>query len=201
MTYERHYLAGWTDYTGVTLEDITQHPRDWEKSTRETIMLLEKYRNSAEEKSGLLENPREVISYLNFFIDLFSRYLGDLQRLVREIPFGVTKAHIEIVNQLYHSSKIEDKTTVHFKNDWVYKSLPHEEMRSLLDAIYAETRNMLIDYRDLSNLVLRLKTFMSERDASTEILSDFELKPSFFGIGLNLNRVLARVRNWWKERH
>ncbi len=200
MTYERHYLAGWTDYTGVSLADITHHLSDWERSTRETIALLEEYRATAEEKAGLLENAQEVISYLSFFIGLFSRYLSDLQRLVREIPSGVTEAHVEIINQLYRSSKTEDDSTVRFKNDWVYKTLPHEEMRTLLDNIYGETRSLLIDYRDLSNLVPRLKTFISTTRPPTEILSDFQLKPSLFGVGLNLNRVFARIHNWWKAR-
>lgn len=201
MTYKRHYLAGWTDYTGVQLDDIIQHLRDWERATKETIVLLQEYRVTANNKAELLENSTEIISYLSFFISLFSRYLSDLQRLLQEVPLGITEAHVEVVNQLYRSSKNEDSITVNFKNDWVYKSLPHEEMRALLDSIYAETRNLLIDYRDLSNIVPRLKTFIGVRSRPTEILQDFHLKPSFFGIGLNLNRLLAKAHNWWRARY
>lgn len=200
MPYERHYLAGWTDYTGVSLEDICQHLSEWEKLTRDTISQLEKYRATVKNKAELLENAREVTSYLNFFIDLFSRYLSDIQRLVRELPSGVTEAHVEIVRQLYRSSKTEDDVAIRFRNTWIEKKLPHEEMRPLLDDIYADTRAVLIDYSDLSNLVPRLKTFVGSRGLPTEVLPDLHLKPSFFGIGLNLNRLFARVYKWWKVR-
>ncbi len=193
-------MAGWTDYTGVSLEDICHHLREWEKLTRDTIGQLEKYRAAAKAKAALLESHREVISYINFFIDLFSRYLSDIQRLLQELPSGATEAHVEIVRQLYLSSKNEDRVAIQFKNDWVHKALPHEEMRPLLDNIYGYTRNVLVNYSDLSNLVPRLKTFIGGQKNPTEILSDLHLKPNFFGLGVNLNRLLARVHKWWKAR-
>lgn len=199
MSYERHYLAGFTDYTGVSLVDICRHLQEWEKVTNNTISQLEKYRAIVNSKSELLENSREVLAYINFFTNLFSRYLSDIQRLVREVPSGVTEAHIEMVSQLYRSSEIEDHVAVRFKNKWIEKLLPHEEMRPLLDDVYAETRGMLIDYKDLCNLAPRLKTFVGSSGGPAEILPDFHLKPSFFGIGLNLNRLLARVYKWWKS--
>lgn len=200
MAYERHYLAGWTDYTGVSLEDIVRHLGDWANSTRDTIDRLKGYRRRTTESAALLENPIEVLGYLDFFIDLFGRYLADIERLLIEIPSGVTEAHLQIVDQIYRSVKREDDGTVQFKNDWVYKTLPHEEMRPLLDNIYGETRNMLVDYRDLSNLVPRLKTFVGAHPQQSEFLPDVQLKPGLFGIGVNLNRLIPKVHRWWKGR-
>src|ERR1017187_7733995 len=109
MAHERSYLAGATDYTGVSLEDIVLHVNQWQATTEQTIVDLRKYLEKAKQQSELLENPREITSFLDYFIDLFSRYLNDIGRLAREIPKGVTAAHIEIVQQLYRSSKLEEQ--------------------------------------------------------------------------------------------
>jgi hypothetical protein len=34
----------------------------------------------------------------------------------------------------------------------------------------------------------------------SEAFRNLELKPNFFGVGLNLNRILGRVRDWWRMR-
>jgi len=36
--------------------------------------------------------------------------------------------------------------------------------------------------------------------SSSEVFPDLELKPNVYGVGLNLNRILARVRDWWRKR-
>jgi hypothetical protein len=197
MTHERSNLAGMTDYTGVSLEDIVLHFNRWKSTTEQTIVDLRRYLEKAKQQSEILENPDEVISFLQYFIDLFSRYLNDIGRLVREIPKGVTAANIEIVQQLYRSSKLEEGVTIRFKQNWVHKHLLHEEARPLLDKIYGDTRDQLIDYRDLSNVMPRLRTFVGSGSASPEVLQDFHLKPNLFGIGVNLNRIFGRTRDWW----
>ncbi len=37
-------------------------------------------------------------------------------------------------------------------------------------------------------------------DQSSEALRDLELKPNVFGLGLNVNRILGRVRDWLRAR-
>jgi hypothetical protein len=73
------------------------------------------------------------------------------------MPDGLVEAHIETVKQLYESAKLEEDYAIRFKNDWVHKTLPHEEMRPLPDDIYGDTRNLirfkgedaeLVDYED-----------------------------------------------------
>lgn len=196
----RSYLAGMTDYTGISLEDVHAHLRDWLANTDKTIDVLRGYREKVENESNLLKNPREVISFIDHFVDLFTRYRNDLERLMTETKNEVTASHIEIVNQLYKSSMLEEQSTIRFRDDWVYKTLPHEEMRPLLDGIYGNTRDMLIDYRDLSNLTPRLKTFVRGGSSSSEAFPELHLKPNMFGIGININRILGRLLGRFRKR-
>lgn len=200
MGHQRSLLAGMTDYTGVSLSDILADFENWLKLTSETVEKLQRYAGKIEKNKSLIENPREVLSFIYFFIDLFERYRNDLEKLLREMPDGIVDAHIETVKQLYESSKLEEDYTIRFKSDWICKSLLHEEMRPLLDDIYGDTRNLIVDYRDLSNVVKRLRALLRPQTESDEVLKDFQLKPNFFGIGVNLNRVFARFRKGKKNK-
>ena len=160
MARERSMAAGMTDYSGYPLEDIIRHLVEWRNSTRNAIASLKKLRKQAEDSSNLLENGHDVVAYCDHFIDMLDRYAGDFQRLVDELPNGVRPKHLEIVNQLYESSRDQEKACVQFKNDWINKSLRHEEARPLLDSIYRDSRTQMVDYQDLSNVIHRLKTFV-----------------------------------------
>ncbi len=198
MTRPRSILAGMTDYTGVGLEDIAAHLRDWHDSTARAIEFLERQIPVSEERAKLLVNPAEVTRYVAYFIDLFKRYLADLERLVKEIPTGVQEKHVEVVSQLFNSSQAEEHYCVRFKNDFVYKPLPNEEMRPFLDDIYVETRDQLIDYKDLSNLVSRLRTFVDQAPSGDE--QALKLTPGIWGIGLDLRVLGRRVKRWLTRR-
>ncbi len=74
-------------------------------------------------------------------------------------------------------------------------------MRPLLDDIYAETRDEIINYADLHNVIPRLKTYigskLKQEDNHGLTIDDteaIELKPNIFGIGLNLNYIIKRLK-------
>ena len=199
MPLERSTFAGMTDYTGVALSDILAHLRDWEKSTAAAATKLKSYASRVEASPGAFENSREVLRFCARFSDLFQRYVADFRRLISELPNGVRESHVKIVRGLYESAHHEDNAILRFRNDWVYKALRDESTRPLLDSIYSEAREVMVDFQDLSNLAPRLETFVGG-EAPREILTDFHLKPNFFGVGWNLNRTLARLSKWWKSR-
>ena len=192
-------MAGMTDYTGVPLEDILAHLDDWATNTSASLEALALCKQAVEREPALYQNPVEVLSYIAYFSDLLQRYLADFQRLRRELPACVTDAHIETVSQLYSSAKSETALAIEFKRDWISHALPHEEVRRTLDKVYGETRGQCTDMLDLSNVIPRLRALRSA-PVSPEALTDLHLKPNVFGIGINFNRVLGRVRTWWRAR-
>jgi len=67
-----------------------------------------------------------------------------------------------------------------------------------LDKIYSETRSMLVDFYDLSNVIPRLRTYVGPASsASPEVL---QLKPGVWGVSLDLKAVARRLRGWWQRR-
>ncbi len=199
MPVKRATFAGMTDYMGVGLSDMLEHLRDWERDTAAAAVSLQGHLLRAKEVADRLENSREVFAFCEMFSALFGRYASDLHRLVEELPNGVREAHVKIARQLYDSARYEDDAILRFRNEWVYDRVKDESLRPLLESIYTDAREVVIDFQDLSNLASRLETFVGT-ESPREVFSDFHLKPNFFGIGWNLNRTLARLGKWWKTR-
>lgn len=199
MTTERNTFAGMTDYTGVSLADILMHLRDWERDTSQAAAKLRAHSIRVEAEKERLQNSRAVLAFCAKFSELFDRYAADLKRLVSELPSGVRDAHVKIVRQLYDSAKHEDGSILRFRNDYVYGALKDESLRHFLEDIYTDAREVMVDFQDLSNLAPRLETFVGS-EPPREVLTDFHLKPNVFGLGWNINRTLARINKWWRNR-
>jgi len=186
-----------TDYTGVSLEDIVEHLRDWKRNTDEAISLLEGHLSNVVNARDRLDGPEDIEGYIKACIDLFTRYSFDFGRLIQELPQRVEQRHIEIVNQIFRNSVNEDSTCTAFKRGHIERTLRDERLRGLLDRIYIDTRGMITDYRDLSNLAPRLRTFLGGSQPASKVSVDdvdaLELKPNVLGIGLNVNYIFKRV--------
>ena len=157
---KRSIMAGMTDYTGVSMDVILAHIRDWRDETAKCVEALSRLQEEVRRHREQLDQPDEIAAYIRFFIDLLERYLGDFDRLLTELPRFVTDAHVEIVQQTYRSASHEQQHCVRFNRDHIGRQLKDEKLRWLVDDIYKESRSMLTDYHDLSNLVPRLRTFV-----------------------------------------
>jgi hypothetical protein len=111
---------------------------------------------------------------------------------------SVEPRHIETVKQIRRSSDYEEKSCVQFKSDHIATTLEDESLRhTLLDPIYEDTRGIIVNYFDLSNVSSRLEALVGTQ-TSGKIQTDnnldaLELKPNLFGIGINLNYLLKKL--------
>jgi hypothetical protein len=190
-------LPGDTDYTGVDLNDILHDLRDWHDALDETIIALGNIRVRLAAREGSPES-RDGLNYIDFFRDLFGRYKNDIARLLSELPSGVLPRHVEIVRQIYESSRVEEEFCVTFKRRHYLDALPsdYDRVEHLLADIYAQTRDELINLRDLGNVMRRLETYVdhapSIRHPAGTAVNALELKPNVFGIGINVNYIWER---------
>ena len=134
-----------------------------------------------------------------------TRYSGDFGRLLAELPNGAAQRHVDIVDQIYRSSRLEENVCVSFKRDHIARTLKDESLRyCLLDRIYGDTRDALVYCFDLSNLSSRLETFVGSSSGTPAVTVDdvdaVELKPNVFGIGINLNHLIKRFVGWFRGR-
>lgn len=142
------------------MDVILSHLRDWRDNTVGSIKELKRLKGEVEAHQERIDEPKDILDYINYFLDLFTRYVGDFKRLLTELPRSVSDAHVQLVRQIFDSASREDRLCVIFKSEHIERGLKDEGLRWLVDRIYSESRSMLIDYRDLSNLVSRLRTFV-----------------------------------------
>lgn len=118
---------------------------------------------------------------------------------------SVEHRHIETIRQICRSRDYEEKYCIEFKNDHIVIDLKDESLRhSLVDLIYEDTRGIIVSYYDLSNVVPRIEALegmqTSDKVQNSNHLDAFELKPNFFGIGLNLNYIFKKIISKFKRR-
>jgi hypothetical protein len=190
-------MAGMTDYTGVDLPDILSHLSGWASALSETLADAKGARNELAQLPDSAER-RDGEDYALFFEDLLTRYAADVARLSAELPAGVHPHHVVTARQLYRSAESEERRCVSFKqrNRLDVRSDADPPIAQL-SRLYRSTRDMLIDLKDMSNLAYRLEALAGAPQSKAPTKVDaFELKPNFFGIGLNLNHLIER----WRER-
>jgi DNA-binding CsgD family transcriptional regulator len=156
----RSIFAGMTDYAGVPMDVILSDLRDWRDKTARSVEELKRLKAKVETYRDRIDWPNAKLAYIDYFIDRFSRYIGDFERLLTELPRSVRGTHIQIVQQMYESADRHQRRCLQFKDEHIERSLKDETLRGLIDSIYCDTREMLIDYLDLINLVPRLRTFI-----------------------------------------
>jgi hypothetical protein len=184
-----------TDYTGVSLDDIISHLRDWQQMTRDTTAALASLREQVDKQRDVLDYPHAAFDHIDYCCDLFERYTSDFDRLLHELPRGVRSAHLEIIQQIFRSSAIGDQECVRFKQDFIERRNPTQKARPLLEQVYSESRSAFIDYRDLSNVLPRLRTYVTQSHDGDVV----RLAPTLWGVGIDLKVLWRRVSGRWRR--
>ena len=156
MTRRSEILPSLTGDGIVLVDDILEHLRAWVASTRDTIESLRVARQGVEENAGQFEGPDAALEYIAFFEEAFSCTAADLERVVAEVPHGVGRAHVDTLRQIASNAAAEQRRCLLFRDKWISRPLPYEQIRPLLNRIAEDTRDQLGDYGELRNAAARL---------------------------------------------
>jgi hypothetical protein len=146
-------------------EEITQahlvvHLQQWRADTQRTLDTLQALRTKVEETSRQLENPKAAIDYLEFFSGFFTRASEEFEGLVQQLAEGPKTELLDRMRQLASNAAAELRRTVMFRDKWVNKPLPYEQVRPMLTQIASDVRDQLADYKDLGAAASRLEQLM-----------------------------------------
>lgn len=179
MGENRITYFGWTDYSVASLElIISDLKEDFLAFTRDTIEKLGELKNEVTDNYERLDDPEEILGYIEFCIPLFKSFEYDFKRILDEIPQGVKDKHIDIISQIHERCCHEDKiSALGFKEEHIARNLKDESLRPLIDEIYIVTRDLT--YRNktlLLSMSKRLKTFIGVKQNGQEIIIQDEKK-------------------------
>jgi hypothetical protein len=132
------------------LDDLLERLTRSRAETQDAIDVLRASRDKVEEGARQLESPKAVLEYIDFFLDLLARTSQDLDRLTADLPEGPRREHVDLLRQLASNAAVEQRRCVIFRDKWINRPLPYEQMRPLLNQISVDTRDQLTAYRQLN---------------------------------------------------
>jgi hypothetical protein len=141
----------------VSLEDVAAHVRQWQADTLASVESLRESRQKVEEHARRLENPQAAIELADFFADFLLGVAADLDRALEGLASGARREDAQALRQLAAAAAREEQRAVRFRDRWVNKPLPYEDMRPLLDRLSAAARDQLLDYRNLTHAAARVE--------------------------------------------
>ena len=135
---------------------ILEHLRQWREESQASIESLQACRQDVETGSRQLESPQAVFEYIDFFVGFIGRVVVDIEQVVTELPQGLKAGHLDALRQIASNAAAEQRRCLMFRDKWINRPLPYEQVRPLLNRISNETRDQLADYRDLTLAATRL---------------------------------------------
>lgn len=139
------------------LDDILEHLRRTRSESLETIDLLKASRLKVEEQASQLESPKAVLEYIDAFTKMFDDTAAELERVLEELPDGVKREHLDALRQIASNGAAEQRRCLIFRDKWINRPLPYEQVRGLLNQISVDSRDQLTGYRSLNHAVERLQ--------------------------------------------
>jgi hypothetical protein len=152
----------------MPVADVLEHLRAWRADTLETLESLGAARQRIEAQARQMESPEAAVEYVVFFLDLFGRVVADLDRVVDEVPLGVRRAHVDTLRQIASNAAAEQRRCLMFRDKWISRPLPFEEVRPLLNQIATDTRSQLDDYAEMTRAAARLEDLAAPNPAAPE---------------------------------
>ena len=162
MVRRKSIMAGMTDYTGYSLDEIREELGDWINSTKSVIEALKEHDAKVVENELKIDRPHIIRGYIEYWGDLLMKFEYELNRLIFAVNSRVESRHVELARQLFELSQLEDKTCIRFAMDHLEGRIKDESQRHFLDRIYADVRGLLGSLLDISNVAYQLKTYVGE---------------------------------------
>lgn len=138
------------DQPQATVDDVLEQLTRARGEVSESIELLRASRGRIETGSARLESPKAVLEYLDFFIGFFMSAAADLDHVIAELPETPSRAGIDALRQIASNSSAEQRRCLMFRDKWINKPLPYEDMRPLLNQISVDSRDQLTAFRNLN---------------------------------------------------
>jgi hypothetical protein len=133
----------------MTEPDLLPRLAGWRDETRASIAVLNSLRQRAEENARKLESPPAVLEFIDFFSGFFTEAAATFERIGGELEQGAKPAHAEALRQLASNAAVEQRRCLKFRDKWINRPLPYEDVRALLTEIPTQTSNRLSAFRDL----------------------------------------------------
>jgi hypothetical protein len=152
----------------MSLDEIALHLSQWRADTLETIDALSVCRERVEESAKRLESPQAVFEYIDFFSGFLTEAAGIFARVASDLQQELQRTHVDALRQLASNAAVEQRRILKFRDKWINRPLPYEDVRPLLNQISCATRDRLAAYRPLNDTAARLAQIAGLKPATPD---------------------------------
>jgi hypothetical protein len=129
--------------------DIQVHLERWRGTAQETVDAFATLRQRTELNSRRLESPNGVLEFIGFFSNFFADAAEVFERVRSELDQAPLGIHAEALRQVASNAALEQRRCLQFRDKWINRPLPYEDVRPLLTDIVNTAANRLTEYRDV----------------------------------------------------
>lgn len=130
--------------------DIQVQLERWRDEAQATVDRFVSLRQQTEERSRSLESPPGVLQFIDFFAMFFGDAAAVFERVKAELDQPPQGVHAEALRQVASNAALEQRRCLQFRDKWINRPLPYEEVRPLLTEIVNTAANGLAGLRDLT---------------------------------------------------
>lgn len=131
-------------------DDIKVRLHQMRADTQATLESLASCRRRVDESAKRLESPQAAYEHIDFFSGFFTEAAAILDRLLVELPQGAQHVHVEALRHIAGNAAVEQRRSGKFRDKWINRPLPYEDVRPLLNQISNDARERLAAYRELN---------------------------------------------------
>jgi hypothetical protein len=130
--------------------DIQVHLERWRDHAQGAVDTFAALRQKAEESSRRLESPSGVLQFIDFFSTFFADAAEVFERVRAELEQAPLRVHAEALRQVASNAALEQRRCLQFRDKWINRPLPYEDVRPLLTDIVNTAADRLPGYRDVN---------------------------------------------------
>jgi hypothetical protein len=194
----RSSLAGTTDYDHQSLNNMIDDLKDWILSLSAVVGEVINLKNGLKENDYWKKVYVEFRNITEYNLKFYKNSINEFNEIIKELNDGVLEHHVKRIQNAYEvANRINIRIGEIWHREYPSRNMDFDNPNFLsVQKIYCVIRDMAADMLDLSNLSGRLEDFVGKKmmdNKQTKNNQDIiDVKPNFFGIGLNLN-------NLWKK--
>jgi hypothetical protein len=129
--------------------DVQVQLEQWRDNAQATVDSFATLRHRTEESSRRLESPQGILQFIDFFSVFFADTAAVFERVRAELAQAPQSVHAEALRQVTSNAALEQRRCVQFRDKWINRPLPYEDVRPLLTEIVNAAVNRLTEFRDL----------------------------------------------------
>ena len=138
--------------------DIQVLLEQWQGEAQAAVDSFATLRQRTEESSQRLESPQGILQFIDFFSMFFADAASVFERLKAEVAQAPQPVHAEALRQITSNAALEQRRCLQFRDKWINRPLPYEDVRPMLTEIVNAAANRLTGYHELTPIANELNS-------------------------------------------